>query len=244
MKRLDKIVLALIAVIPALVFASSHHDRGPKENIGGFVAGTIVHTSSGPDTIQNIRVNDRLLSFDTKTGEIVEKRVIKIFQVRTEQLVRAIIGGEEFYLNSDHRLYIPVDSEWIQAKNLIAGTHVVLTKDFNQLLVDEVEVIDGFSTIYDLKVEDTENYFVGENKILVHNFAFVIPVVTWVIGEGLVWATAATVTAAIVYGLAKDASDKNRNRRADPSGSMYRKKDLREIDYIADSEGIDRIEFG
>jgi len=185
-----------LLLITSQVFAHST-EEGPFDNIGGFVEGTLVHTSTGPDTIQNIRVNDRLFSFSTETGKIVESRVTKVHRFPVDQIVKLVISGEKLYLNPDHKFYLPDSGEWIAAKDLDIDT-VLLNKKGENLLVEDIEFIQGREWLYDISVEDTENYFVGKNEILVHNFVFVIPVVTWVIGQGLVWITAATIIATVV----------------------------------------------
>ncbi len=165
------------------------------ENVGGFIAGTIVHTFTGPDTIQNIKVGDRLLSFDLETGRIVESKVIDTHQEQIDELVRIVIAGEEFYVNPEHRFYVASTHEWVEAHNLQPGLHVLLNKSGQTLLIDKIEPIHGKSIIYDLTVENTKNYFVGNNQILVHNFAFIIPLFVWTIGEGIAILTAATLGA-------------------------------------------------
>lgn len=165
------------------------------ENIGGFVAGTIVHTFTGPDTIQNIRIGDRLLSFDLETGKVVESRVTDTHQEQVDELARLVIEGEEFYVNPDHRFYIADTHEWVAARSLQPGTDVLLSKTGKYLTIDQVVVIAGKSYIYDLTVEDTKNYFVGEHQVLAHNFAFVIPLFAWSIGEGLIILSGATISA-------------------------------------------------
>ena len=173
------------------------------ENIGGFVAGTIVHTFTGPDTIQNIRVGDRLLSFDLETGKVVESRVTDTHQEQVNELARVVVEGEEFYVNPEHRFYVADTHEWVVARNLQPGLHVLLSKSKKHLAIDEVELIAGKSYIYDLTVEDTRNYFVGEHQVLVHNIAFLamIPLVAWGAG-GLTWTTIAAAATGLVSGVA------------------------------------------
>ena len=177
----------------------------PFENIGGFVQGTIVHTFTGPDTIQNIRVGDRLLSFDLETSKIVESRVTDTHQEQVDALTRIVVEGEEFYVNPEHRFYVADTHEWVAAKSLLPGFHVLLNKAKKHLIIDKVELVSGKSYIYDLTVEDTRNYFVGKHQVLVHNFAFVIPLFAWTIGEGITFLTAATlgalVTTTVIYAI-------------------------------------------
>ena len=197
------------------VYADNKHRNGPTENVGGFIAGTMVHTRSGPDTIQSIRINTRLKSFSQKTGEIVESRVTKVHVFYVPKVVKLAIGtSKKLYINPDHRFYVPISQKWIAAKDLEIGTELLTSKGEKVPLLEK-ELIGGREKLYDLTVEGTENYFVGDQAILVHNFAFVIPIVTWVIGEGLVWVTAATVAATIgTFVVANEISKRSDNKQS------------------------------
>lgn len=199
------------------------------ENIGGLVAGTIVHTFTGPDTIQNIRVGDRLLSFDLETGKVVESRVTDTHQEQVDALVRMVVEGEEFYVNPDHRFYVANTHEWVAARNLQPGSDVLLSKTGKHLAVEKMKLIGGKSYIYDLTVEDTRNYFVGEHHVLVHNFAFVIPLFGWTVGEGMVFLTTATLgalaTTSAIYAIKELA-------RSDPGDLSHLGRDFQPKDRV------------
>ncbi len=186
-------VLALFLMFLSHAALAVSEQRGPTENVGGFLPGTMVHTFNGPTIIQSIRVNDRLLSFSQKTGKIVHGIVTKVHRFRADETAKLVIAGEVFYLNPDHRFYTP-SGAWIAARDLAVGA-VLLNKQGEHLKLESKKLTWGREWLYDLTVEETENYFVGKNEILVHNFAFVIPVATWVIGEGIAWVTAATAAA-------------------------------------------------
>lgn len=191
----------LFLIVLSFQIAATEHINAvePFHNVGGFIAGTIIHTAEGPDTIQNIRVNDRVLSLDVTTGKLVEKRVLRVGQTQLDDLAKIVVEGEAFYVNPDHRFYTANESEWVRVRDLVAGSHSLLNRDGKLLPIEKIELNLGRETIYDFKVEDSENYFIGKNQILVHNFAFVIPIFTWVVGEGIVWlAGAAFWTAASV----------------------------------------------
>lgn len=207
---MHRIILKHFYVLFSLLFSLSSFASldEPRENVGGFIAGTLVQTMSGPDTIQNIRVNDSLKSFSQETGLVVESKVLDTYMFQVEKLAKLRISGETFYLNPDHRFYIPDSSEWISAEDLEVGS-VLLNKNGDFLVLEEKEIIYGREWVYDFTVEDTENYFVGKKQVLVHNFAFVVPVATWVVGEGLVWATAATI--AVTIGVTMAANSVSRS---------------------------------
>lgn len=167
----------------------------------GFIADTMVLTAEGPVYIKNIKANDRVLSFDQKTGKIVISRVRGIFQEGVDDLARIVISNEEFYLDINHRFYNVEKREWTPACDLAPGIHLV-SQQGDYLSVDQVERVGGPGHIFDLNVEDTENYFVGKQQVLVHNFPFAIPAFPWVIGRRSLFVSAATffiITARAVF---------------------------------------------
>ena len=224
-----KLLFKLVLLTSCLQAFADQDDRiAPTDNVGGFLSGTVVHTGSGPDTIQNIKINDRLLGFSLENGQVVESRVTHVHVFQVNQLVRLSIGDEEFYLNPDHRFYLPDSNLWVTARDLAIDSHL-LSRNGRRVPVTSKKIIDGREWIYDLTVEDTENYFVGSNQILVHNFAFVIPIVTWVISEGIVWATAATIGVALgTWAVANEISKRSDNRQSGTIdfGSAESRRDL------------------
>lgn len=166
------------------------------ENAGGFVEGTRVWTPWGATNIQNLVKGDVVLAYDLATGEVVESKISQVFVFYSEDIAEMEIGNETFYLNADHRFYSPTDSDWHEASSINSG-FTVLNKDGETVNVSRSRSYSRKYKLIELTIEDHANYFVGEAGILVHNFAITVPIATWIIGEGLVWATAATIAAAI-----------------------------------------------
>lgn len=184
-----KKICALMLCFASLLNANAPDESPPDEEfhqIGGFIAGTIVHLENGQDTIQNIRVNDRVASYDGKTGEVVYKRVIQTYRVKTDSLVHLVIGGKSLYANPDHRFYVVEDEKlWVRAGDLDPAKHTLTNRKGQEVKIEFAEIIDGNETVYDFTVEDTENYFIGDGEILVHNWFFFIPILSWSFGSGV-----------------------------------------------------------
>ena len=215
MKYLKILIKSLFILHSTFLFAWNER-QGPTENIGGFLDGTIIQTSGGVDYIQNIKKNDIVLSFSFETNEVVEGKVIDAYRFKIDQLVRISIDGEEFYLNPEHRFYSLEYQQWVKARDLKIGSHGLMKKGGRFGTVDDLEIIDGTAWLYDFTVEETENYFVGNQEILVHNFVFVIPILTWVIGEALIWARVATIAVAIGTAVViNEVSKKSDNKQDD-----------------------------
>lgn len=183
-----------------MLYASSPQDQKPKvlENIGGFPSGSLVWTPRGKVPIQRLKVGDKVLSFDLETGGLIEGTVSETHSYELAGLWEIVVNDERITLNPDHRFYLAETHNWSEAKNLKPGD-VVLNKENERLQVSGSRAVRANHVMYELSVDASQNYFVGNSGILVHNFAFAIPVVTWVIGEGFVWA-ASLATIAVVAG--------------------------------------------
>ncbi|RYE55137.1 MAG: hypothetical protein EOP48_10845 [Sphingobacteriales bacterium] len=191
--------LALIAIVFNLTFAqksiaSENNTEYPEviHNIGGFPSGTLVATSQGNIPIQRLSVGSKVLSFDLETGQIAESKVIDAYSYPQAGAWEIKVNGEKFVINPDHRFYLPSNSSWVEARNLKPGDTVLL-KSGQQVAIESSLAIRSNVPMYEITVEKNSNYFVGNSGVLVHNFFIAIPVATWVIGEGIVWASAATI---------------------------------------------------
>lgn len=211
-----KFILIFIVFFTTLT-SSANSNVGPSENVGGFLAGTIVQGLGGTTTIQSIKPRSMLPSLSLATGSVVLKKVKDNYRFQINKLAAITIAGEIFFVNPDHRFYLADSQEWIAAKDLDIGDRL-LNRQGNKLAVEGLDFIWGKHWVFDLTVEETENYFVGKNQILVHNFAFVIPVATWTIGKGLLWTSAATV--ALVAGTAIVATEMSKISSNKQSGTI------------------------
>ena len=72
-----------------------------------------------------------------------------------------------------------------------------------KILVDNISSSEEKCELIDLSIEGNHNFYVSRSHILVHNFAFVIPIATWTIGEGLAIAGGTTLIASILAATAK-----------------------------------------
>ena len=113
------------------------------------------------------------------------KTLLRTFQRTTNQLVHLFIGKDTIHTTPEHPFYVPQEEQiyasannniinraekgaWVAAKNLKKGAKVFL---FSTLLatVDSSYTQDTLCTVYNFEVEHTHNYFVGKERVLVHN---------------------------------------------------------------------------
>jgi RHS repeat-associated protein len=145
-----------------------------------FVAGTPIHTIDGLKPIEQIKVGDKVLSYDEKTKQLEYKTVVSTFFGVKTNIVKLKIDGEKatFTTTNDHPFYIKArgslsanedkEGEWKTAEFLKVGDKI-LNLDGKWTRILEIERETKSTLVYNFEVEDNHNYFVGEVGFLSHN---------------------------------------------------------------------------
>ncbi|MBP9037179.1 MAG: hypothetical protein KBG38_05295 [Candidatus Cloacimonas sp.] len=67
-------------------------------------------------------------------------------------------------------MFYTLEKSWISAKDLEPGdTVVTLSGEKYKIETIDKDYYDGIIVVYNFEVEDNHNYYVGDNKVLVHN---------------------------------------------------------------------------
>ena len=145
---------------------------------GCFALGTKVWTLTGPMAIENLEVGDEVLSQDSFTGELTYKPVLRR-TVGRQDLMSIDLGGEKIVATFGHVFWVS-GKGWRMAADLKPG--------------DRLHSVDGWAEIVDVKdlpAADTRNlivadygtYFVGDNRLLVHDVTMLQPYAGTVPGD-------------------------------------------------------------
>ena len=134
-----------------------------------FVAGTLVLTSYGQASIEDIEVGDMVWAENPETGEKELKAVVQTFVNETDELVHVYVNGEEIITTPEHPFYVPTKG-WVSSIDLRAGDILVLQSG-EYVIVEMIqhEILESPITVYNFEVEDFHTYYVGASNILVHN---------------------------------------------------------------------------
>ena len=134
-----------------------------------FIAGTLVLTTVGFMSIEEVRAGDYVYAQDVETGETDYQPVLQTYINQTEELYTVTIEGEEIQTTPGHPFYTEEEG-WVSAKDLEAGDKVT-TADGEEATVDKVEKeeLDEPVNVYNFNVMDYHTYYVGEGSVLVHN---------------------------------------------------------------------------
>ena len=141
-----------------------------------FVAGTLVETEDGLRPIEDVEIGDLVLARNPETGETALKSVTDLIRLNQRQIWEVSLSGNngasEFFETTDDHPWWIVDEigvgSWKDTAELSAGM-IVTTVDNQTMVITKVLETNRIDATYNLTVADFETYFVGENKVLVHN---------------------------------------------------------------------------
>ncbi len=169
-------VLAAVSLVSELlpVSVGDAKDVGKfvKNKLCCFVAGTLVETEDGLRPIEEIAVGDLVWARDTDTGETALKPVTDVTP-RHERVIWevSLIGSggkaERFETTHEHPWWI-AGQGWKETRELTTGM-AVITKNGRGMVIASVEETSRTDATYNITVADFETYFVGEQRVLVHN---------------------------------------------------------------------------
>jgi len=138
-----------------------------------FIEGTKVLTPSGLTNIEEIEAGDEVISYNFETQQNETKTVTETY-THPESIIYTIeANGERIQSTGDHPFYV-IDKLAVEAKNLSA-TDKLRNKDGEEVDISSVSFeITDVVNVYEIVVEDTHTYYVGDSSILVYNEPAVI----------------------------------------------------------------------
>ena len=154
------------------VFGGIGGGVGAGEGSACFSGETLVATESGERPIEDIKVGEKVWSKDADGGDLelrsVERRYITPNQDLIDLEIVADDGRDEvFRATATHRFWVD-GAGWTVAGDLKAGD-VVELRSGKQAVFERAEKERGKTTVYNLEVDGTHTYFVGDSGVWVHN---------------------------------------------------------------------------
>lgn len=120
--------------------------------------------------VSKVRVGDRVLARDPRTGERAAKKVTRVW-VHPDTVVGLAVAGTLVTTTADHPFWNATDRAWQRADQLDTGDRL-LTPDGRTVRVAGLRTSTTRpATAYNLTVADIHTYFVaaGTDPVLVHN---------------------------------------------------------------------------
>lgn len=147
------------------------HRAGDSSAVACFKKNTKVLTNKGYINIQDIKVNDLVVSYNIDSNKNEYSKVTKTFEHKDTKDYLYKIVSNSIVIEATSKHPICIDNgkmEYIEAEKIKISDKLV-DLDGNKHLVDKIEFNEIVDTFYNLEVEDNHNYYVTENNILVHN---------------------------------------------------------------------------
>lgn len=126
--------------------------------------------------IKDVAIGDIVVScnLDDPEDPCLYQAVIATKQTTSDELVKIRLNQGELEATVGHRFYV-YDEGWINAEDLQSGDRLI-SESGDLVFVEFVDVLDQLEEpipVYDLRVDgpndQTHNYYVGANRVLVHN---------------------------------------------------------------------------
>ena len=132
-----------------------------------FPAGTKVHTQWGLANIEKLEVGVPVLTYNEETGEKEYKKVRKVMRRMTRRMCALeLSNGTTIEVTPEHRFFS--NGEWTPIEELNVNDTLQL-KDNSIVVIENKIIFPTFVEVYNLEIEDNENYYVMEEGVLVHN---------------------------------------------------------------------------
>ncbi len=130
-----------------------------------FPAGTSVMALGGPVAIEQIKVGDRVLAQNPRTGELAYQAVQATTLRPATVLMKIGTGPDAIRTTRGHPFWV-TGRGWRIAKSLKAGDQLHGVN--GAVVIDNIEVMPP-TEAYNLVVSNWHTYFVGDQRLLVHD---------------------------------------------------------------------------
>ena len=132
-----------------------------------FPAGTKVHTQWGLADIEKLEIGVPVLTYNEETGEQEYKKVKKVMRRMTRRMCALeLSNGSTIEVTPEHRFFC--NGVWTPIEELNVNDTLQL-KDNSIVVIENKIIFPTFVEVYNLEIEDNENYYVTEEGVLVHN---------------------------------------------------------------------------
>lgn len=134
-----------------------------------FVAGTKVSTPNGLVNIEELKIGDKVYTYNEETKEIEEETITNAFGSNSNIISTITFeNGEKIQSTEIHPYYV-IGKGWTEAKDLVAGDEIFTQNQTRCKIVKAETNKTEITKVYNITVSGNHNYFVGETQLLVHN---------------------------------------------------------------------------
>ncbi len=132
-----------------------------------FSAVTLVATDEGERAIATLHIGDRVLAYNPTLGKNGYYTITAILAHTDPVIEYLTIDGEQIATTPEHPFYA-VALGWVPAGELWIGIHV-RKADGEYGTVEAIQQVRHLQPMYNLTVAEAHTFFVGNQRLLVHN---------------------------------------------------------------------------
>lgn len=133
-----------------------------------FTEDTLVTTEEGLIPICDIKVGDKVYSYNEENETFQYEEVSQVMNSLTTETVSVLIGDEWIHSTPKHP-YL-TNNGWLEAQDLIEGDLVyTINGSYEPVLNVRNDDNEGGVPVYNLCINNSHTYAVGESSVIVHN---------------------------------------------------------------------------
>lgn len=129
-----------------------------------FLPGTKISIPHSFKNIENLKVDDVILSFNISRSRLTQSRVKRVL---VEKENKYLIFNNHIKVTPFHRFWVDA-RKWVRAKDLKVGDRLFDTRG-REVQVKDIKVVNKQSTVYNLSLFGVYKNFFAED-VLVHNY--------------------------------------------------------------------------
>jgi hypothetical protein len=198
-----------------------------KSNVPCFPAGTLIASTKGFQSIEDIQINDFVWAYDHLNKKPLIEVVTKIYVNWTQYLIKIHIANEVISATPNHPFWEEEKETYLRADALAPGMKLLTIEGQIQEIV-KVEKIITQELTYNIETGETHNYYVGSSKLLVHNDDVTVPKVgsfaSNVARPSTIYVITDAKTGKVMYvgQTIQSGKDRFKQHLTDPKSSVYK----------------------
>ncbi|MCP4677915.1 MAG: hypothetical protein GY854_20850 [Deltaproteobacteria bacterium] len=143
-------------------------DRSPAIYVYAcFAAGTLVSTPEGFRNIEDLREGDAVYGWDFEQGTVIVATITRTHVSVSEEIYTVAVGNSKIEVTSAHPFYVEGEG-WVHVRDLEVGGALTAMAG-GAFGIDSISARNETTTVYNIHVDEVNNYFVSEDELLVHN---------------------------------------------------------------------------
>lgn len=140
---------------------------GESGGLACFTGDTPILTTDGLKPIKEVKVGDRVLTVNTMKTAVVERPITKLVSHEETEIYKLYVNGGIIETTASHP-FVTKEKGRCNARILEKGM-TLIDMNGNSHTIDNIEIASTNTIVYEIVVDETRNYFVGNSNIQVYN---------------------------------------------------------------------------